>query len=406
MERLKPAIPKRKDLGPLKDMAQEVTTASARLEGSVAPETALAMGMHMRLVNSHYSNLIEGYRATFPDIEHALGTLSMDTGELSYAQELAAAHVNTEIQKMQDVMESPSANVSTPGFLCGIHSHLFNQLPEHHRFTHEGFGFTRHCVMPGELRDLLVTVGSGQRTLGPGPDEVHACLAAFGRRYDLARFHGDERLIAVAAGHHRLAWIHPFRDGNGRVCRLHSSLAMAVAMVNRDNLWSLSRGLSRNQSEYMTTLAMADYVSGKKGKATSSERLADFCAFFLNTCLEEIHFLQLQLRLEEIEQRIEWYVGHRAKAAPSKRLHKKSAWLLRALFMRGSVERGEGPTLLNVSETTYRRIVRQLLKDGLVASDSPKAPLRFALPSSALPFYFPALFMGPLFGPSAYELPA
>jgi hypothetical protein len=35
--------------------------------------------------------------------------------------------------------------------------------------------------------------------------------------------YGDEqilatnRLFAIAAAHHRLAWIHPFGDGNGRV---------------------------------------------------------------------------------------------------------------------------------------------------------------------------------------------
>lgn len=32
----------------------------------------------------------------------------------------------------------------------------------------------------------------------------------------------SESLMAVAAAHHRLVWMHPFLDGNGRVARLMS----------------------------------------------------------------------------------------------------------------------------------------------------------------------------------------
>lgn len=45
-----------------------------------------------------------------------------------------------------------------------------------------------------------------------------------------------ERLIAIAAAHQRLAWIHPFGDG----------------------LWTLSRGLARYKERYYTALETAD----------------------------------------------------------------------------------------------------------------------------------------------------
>ena len=35
-----------------------------------------------------------------------------------------------------------------------------------------------------------------------------------------------ETIIAVAAAHHRLLWIHPFLDGNGRVGRLLITLLL------------------------------------------------------------------------------------------------------------------------------------------------------------------------------------
>ena len=53
-------------------MAQEITAASAALEGKVASGTATALGDQLRLVNSYYSNLIEGHKTTIPDIEMAL----------------------------------------------------------------------------------------------------------------------------------------------------------------------------------------------------------------------------------------------------------------------------------------------------------------------------------------------
>lgn len=44
------------------------------------------------------------------------------------------------------------------------------------------------------------------------------------------------------------------------------------------------------------------------------------------------------------------------------------------------------------SERQARRIVSQMVKEGLVQSDSHKAPLRIAFPTHVLRFYFPDLF--------------
>ncbi len=53
-------------------MAQEIIAASAGLEGKVARETAIVLGDQLRLINSYYSNLIEGLKTTIPDISMAL----------------------------------------------------------------------------------------------------------------------------------------------------------------------------------------------------------------------------------------------------------------------------------------------------------------------------------------------
>ncbi len=64
---LTPLLPGNSNIGPLKDMAQEIIATSAGLEGKVAKETALVLGDQLRLINSYYSNLIEGHKTTIPE---------------------------------------------------------------------------------------------------------------------------------------------------------------------------------------------------------------------------------------------------------------------------------------------------------------------------------------------------
>ena len=93
---LTPFLPGNDNIGPLKDMAQEITAASAVLEGKVATDTASELGGQLRLINSYYSNLIEGHKPTILDIEMALRKEFNRDPDKKYAQELCAAHVETE----------------------------------------------------------------------------------------------------------------------------------------------------------------------------------------------------------------------------------------------------------------------------------------------------------------------
>ena len=110
-----------------------------------------------------------------------------------------------------------------------------------------------------------------------------------------------------------------------------------------------------------------------------------------------------QLRLEKIEQRIEWFVRERSQSGSAK-LPLRAARLLRAAFMQGQVPRGQAPEILNTSETSSRRIVRQLLHDGLLASESHRAPLKVAFPVHIMPYYFPSLYRPDILGPEYVEM--
>lgn len=394
---LTPFIPRENRRGPLKDLAQEIIAASARLEGRLAPETAAVLGDKLRVINSYYSNLIEGHKTTIPDIEAALRQEFAGDLQKQYAQELCAAHVQVERQFMREIAETPGLNVCDPQLLCRLHAAFYDHLPEAHQYTHTRGGFTRFSVQPGRLRDRDVSV-DGQSRLGPGSRGLPALLDAFAEAYAPQRYHGDDRLVAMAASHHRLTWLHPFRDGNGRVARLFSGLYLAASGINTGNLWSLSRGLSRQKDRYMFELWATDTPEEGGGAHFSEELLIDFCDFFFRVCLDQIAFMERILRLEQIEARIDWFVESRLKQfrAP---LPGGASRLLRAVFMRGALPRGKAGEILNISARSARRAVSALLDQGLLQSPTHRAPLTIGLPLQVLPFYFPDLYDLSVIGP-------
>ncbi|MFW6081042.1 MAG: Fic family protein [Desulfosalsimonas sp.] len=391
---LKPPLPSLR-MGELKDAAQEVTVASAALEGRIASQTAKALGDRLRFLNSYYSNLIEGHKTSVADIEAALNKKFYRDSEKRYAQQLCAAHVETERQFMREIMEDPPENICSFDYVSRIHKSFYERLPEEHRFTHSRGGFTGYRAMPGKMRDKEVSMDGGRTPHGPGAGELPEKYREFAGLYHQGSFHGDERLIAAAASHHRLTWLHPFRDGNGRVARLFSGLYMAAAGINRANLWSLSRGFSRDKQWYMTNLQSADSPDSE-GTGFDQEFFADFCMFFLETCLDQARFMEKILALDRIDARIDGYVRDRQKArgalAP---LDPRAGRLLKALFFRGEIPRSEAGPVMDMghqSRRNARRIVSRLIAEGLAVAESHRAPLKIGLPAHVLRYYFPDLF--------------
>lgn len=394
---LTPFLPGDDNIGVLKDMAQELVGTSAGLEGKVADETARCLGEKLRLINSYYSNLIEGHKTTIPDIESALEKRFDSDPQKKYAQELCAAHVNTEKELMSQITPKGGLNVCNPQFITGIHAAFYRHLPPEHRYTHGEEGFTKEPVEPGVFRDVAVSV-DGSTQHGPDPKDIGPLMDLFADTFNPARYHGDERLIAMAVSHHRLTWLHPFRDGNGRVARLFSGLFMAQSGVNRKNLWSLSRGFSRNKRQYMFNLWTADSPEEEKRDNHFSDDLtADFCEFFFSICLDQIRFMTGLLQLDQVDERIDWYIGMRSRDS-QKPLRPESARLLRAVFMRGAVPRGRAGEIMNMSQRTARRVVSDLLAEGLLQSVSHRAPLTIGLPMHALAYLFPDLYEPSLVG--------
>ena len=153
-----------------------------------------------------------------------------------------------------------------------IHRRFYAAVPDDLRWV-DNPGAKPLPVVPGELRRRDVQVGEH---VGVSPGAVPRFLRRFEDVY--SRLGKTETVLATAAAHHRLAWIHPFLDGNGRVVRLMSH-AMLLETLETGGVWSIARGLARNVQAYKSHLANCDL--GRRndldGRGTlSEEALVDF----------------------------------------------------------------------------------------------------------------------------------
>jgi Fic family protein len=248
-------------------------------------------------------------------------------------------------------------------------------------------------VLPGELRTREVRVG---RHIPPPYAALDRFLERFAQVYAPEKHRGHCKLIAAAAGHHRLAWIHPFLDGNGRVTRLFTDAYLYAIGLKGYGLWSLSRGLARCRTGYMSHLAAADAMrrNDYDGRGNLSlEGLTGFCRFFLETCIDQARFMEQLLSTDDLHKRIEGYVTLRAAGTlPGRTIKPAAAPVLLSVFLRGTLTRGEAASLSGYSDRAGREIVSGLLKEGLLLSDSPKGPVRFGMPMHAVVYLFPGVF--------------
>jgi Fic family protein len=167
---------------------------------------------------------------------------------------------------------------------------------------------------------------------------------------------------------------------------------VAKAGVDSDGLWTISRGLARRKAEYQAALANADEkrMNDYDGRGYLSQRyLGEFCRFFLSMATDQVEFMGELLFLDGMLNRIAGYAERRESA---KELPRGSSLVLREVFLRGEVARGEMARVIGASPRTAQKVTGELLAQRLVTSGSPKGPLHLGFSADAAGDYFPNLY--------------
>ncbi len=373
------------------DLVAEISSEATVLGKALHPKTAHSLASLIRIMNTYYSNLIEGHKTRPRDIERALsGQLDSDPHRRNLQLE-AKAHVRLQESVDQLALSGTLPNPVTQKFIQHLHREFYTDAPE--EFLRVQGAGREFLLEPGKWRSKLehdVAVG---RHEPPSSDRVAEFMDYFESVYTHLLDGGKStQLIAFALSHHRFNYIHPFPDGNGRVSRLMSHAIAQRIGIGAHGLWSISRGLARgleSRSDYKQMMDHADQPrqSDLDGRGNLSEKSAqEFVEWFLSICIDQIKFMSSLFDLNHIIERLRWFVANETKLAP------EASRLLEEALIRGEFDRGELSRITGAPLRTSQRFLRELTDLGLLASDTPKGPVSLRFPAAHQERLFPKLF--------------
>jgi Fic family protein len=369
--------------GGLVDLALDLVQKSTEFRHSLPQSLLPSLADLVRAMNCYYSNLIEGHDTHPIDIERAMKNDYSQDARKRDLQVEAKAHIT--VQKWIDSGGLKGRTVTSDG-VRDIHRRFCELLPEDLLWVEDRETKELVRVVPGGLREKGVRVGAH---VAISPGAVPRFLQRFEEAY--GRLSKTDLILGTAAAHHRLVWIHPFVDGNGRVTRLMSH-AMLLETLDTGAVWSVARGLARNVEAYKQHLAACDSTrrNDLDGRGNlSEEALSEFTEFFLRTCIDQVEFMKGLMQPDRLRTRILLWAEEETRVNT---LPPKSGKILEALLYRGELPRADSAEVVGVGARHARRVVAALVERGVLSSESPRAPLRLVFPAALAARWMPGLF--------------
>lgn len=374
-----PQVPTELSTGAIKreliSIAEEIVIKSAKITGSYNNIVLTSIQEMLQNVNSYYSNQIEA-EGTHPiDTEKAIRKEYSENDEERKLQMLSLAHIKTQNFIKSQIGEE--TKIISKEFIKEIHRFFYNEEGMD-SFCETKLNEQNIKMVPGQIREVDVAVGNH---IALKFSDVDYLLNMFESLYKTPSYMPkSERLIYALSSHHRLVWIHPFIDGNGRVSRLFLDAFLHDIGLEGYGLWNISRGLSWNIKEYRLNLAKADEIKlgERDGRGyLSNSNLEEFVRFMLKTALDQVEYMDNCLKLNNLSQRIENYCkSANASFLGIDPLPKGSEKLFKELLLHGEIQRGDVPGIIGKKKTVASATIKELLNRYYLASDGPRKPLR------------------------------
>ena len=373
----------------ISDLIAELIEKTTTLKTVLHPRTAESLSSIIRIMNCYYSNLIEGHNTKLQDIERAINNDFEDNDERRNLQIEALAHINVQKKVDELYADGKLPNPTSVKFISWLHKEFYSDASDDMLTIKIG---NRSIVMePGKFRSTAEHNVSVGRHAPPGGLYVEAFMRYFEQRYNAEKMGKSNQIIAIATAHHRLAYIHPFLDGNGRVSRLMSHAMCLQAGIGVSGLWSISRGLARgldSHQDYKNMMALADMPrqGDLDGRGNLSQKaLISFTTWFLKVSIDQTAFMSSLFEFGHLKKRLEHY-------SSIKEFKPESIYILNAALSNGQIQRGDAERLTGLKERSARSVLSSLTEDGILGSNSPKGAvsLRFNVESARI--LFPRLF--------------
>ena len=376
----------------LLSMAEELCIKSATLAGSHAPQVLYGIKELLRKVNSYYSNQIES-EGTHPiDIDKASRQEFSSDSKEKQLQQLSLVHI--EVQKYVENYFTEGQTPYSREFILDVHRELYSHPDMGHFLQIEDKENHKTIEMiPGKLRESNVRVG---RHIAPDYNEIPSFFNKYELLYKIPNHATQAKQIIFAlASHHRLMWIHPFLDGNGRTARLVLDGIFNAMSLEGYGLWNISRGLSRRSEDYKRYLALADMVrqGDLDGRgALSTKAFISYIKFMLEIALDQVDFMNQNLKMNSLYERIERYIRLSKEGFfDMKPLPKYSELLFKELLMVGEVPRGKVMDIIHTKDRTATTLIKELIQMDFLESDTPKSAIRLKFNAHFASYIFPEL---------------
>jgi len=391
------------ELGEYEDKILDLYRADAALNQTVPESIRSSTEWLLRLVNCYYSNRIEG-NSTHP--KDLLRTQEKTKENIENSPDSILellAHLEAQIKFKKT--DASSETLTSQMFIKELHKSFYEGVPNSllivkDKNGHDIFDAENRLLLvnPGEYRKHLVQVGTH---VPPPCEDIDRYMSWLEEMFNLKIIHGTTKVTAAAALHHRLAWIHPFQDGNGRVIRLLTDCYMRSAGFDGYGLWSITRGFGRDTKSYYDALAQADKPrqGNTDGRGIlSNAGLIYFTKYFIDTALDQVEYFSNLLEPRKLGIRVDYYFEMRAKGGlpnpvggslPLLKIIARDIYKL--LLEKGSMNRSAIVQHLGKGEQTLRPILKQMDDEGLISA-KPRRDIELMLSTTAVEFLFPQLW--------------
>lgn len=217
---------------------------------------------------------------------------------------------------------------------------------------------------PGHYRNRDAAI-TGSDHAPPSWVTVHADMTEL-LDFANADYSLSKQMLQIALAHHRFVWIHPFRNGNGRVSRLFT-----YAML-RKTIFS-SRGYSALNPTSVFGNDRAEYISAlEKADSLTGEGAIQWASFFAQGIRDD---LDRVIKLQDHE-----YVASRLVRPALRRLIDDGVIsgttfeILLTVLNKGVVKAGDLADTIPGSPTQRSRVIRELMDRKLLrqATDGPR----------------------------------
>lgn len=255
-----------------------------QLGGPVPPHIFFQLKNIFQMMESLGSARIEGNHTTLAEfVEKIIDQESKDTKDESLREIF-------NIEKAIDFIENniKENDLITRAHISEIHKIIVDGLT-----PPPGGEGSRH---PGQLRSIPVKIKGSIHT----PPEPVKVPEYFEELIDFVNQETSPQndLLVTALSHHRMAWIHPFDNGNGRLIRMFTYLLLIKKgfKVRDGRILNPTAIFCMDRNKYYEMLSLAD--TGEKDK------VLEWCFYVLDGLRKEIEKIDNLLNLKYMTENI------------------------------------------------------------------------------------------------------